>query len=156
MEERLGEKEDHPGPIVERDLPLKNGAGQMKVGTALVFSEGLRQLQERHPDQFRALWALVNGRSEEASTEQRRALRRLWYLKRDGSLNSNIKAIMLAAVRETPDGLCLVNPLDLRTPEDAAYVERFEQQREARGSQGPERLRRWLFGEDKGEDRGRS
>ena len=51
---------------------------------------------------------------------------------------------MTAAVRETPDGLCLVDPLDVRSAEDAAAVRQFDEELAARHRKGWDNLRRLL------------
>jgi hypothetical protein len=156
MEERLKEEEDKPDSRLGPVLPLKKGEGQMEAGWVRAWEEDLRRLLEKHPDHFRALLALAEGRGEEVSRPMRRDLRAWEYLLRDGSIHPHVKAIMSAGVRETPDGLCVVDSLDVRTSEDAAVVRRFDKQQEAQRRKGPERLRRWLFEGDRGEDKGRS
>ncbi len=49
---------------------------------------------------------------------------------------------MSAAVRETQDGLCLVDPIDVRTPEEAATLQRLDEQLDERGKKGMYRLLR--------------
>jgi hypothetical protein len=121
-------------------LPLKNGAGQMEAGWVRNWEKSMRSLLEQNPEHFRALYAVVEGRSEEVDKALIRDLKRWAYIRRDGSPHPDVRAVMVAAVRETPDGLSLVDPVDVRTPEQAAAVKRFDEHREARQRQGQERL----------------
>jgi hypothetical protein len=155
-EERLEEKKDKPDPRIGPTLPLKKSVGQMEVGWARRWEEDLRSLLEKHPEHFRALLALVEGRGEEVSKTLRRDLRKWEYLLRDGSPHPDVQAIMTAAIRQTPDGPAIVDPVAINTPEDAASVQRFDEHREQRRRQGAERLLGRLLREDRDESEGRS
>ena len=107
----------------------------------------MRRLLEDRPDHFRAVHALVEGRVEEVSAEHRRDLKQWHYVLKDGTVHPNIQAIMTAAVRQTPDGLAIVDPVDLGNCEDAAVVKQFDEQLERRARTAPRRLLRRLFPE---------
>ena len=90
---------------------------------------------------------MVEGRGGEVSAEHRRDLKQWHYLLKDGTVHPNIQAIMTAAVRQTPDGLAIVDPFDLGNREDAAVVKQFDEQLERRAKTAPKRLLRRLFPE---------
>jgi hypothetical protein len=155
-EERLKEAGKKDDPRIGPTLPLKRDAGQMEVGWARRWEDGLRDLLEKDPQLFRALEALVEGRPEGVSEQHFRDLRESIYLLPDGSPHPDVKAIMMAAYRQTPEGPAVVDPLDVRSPEDAATVQHFDDQREERRRRGADRLRRLLFDQDTDEGKGRS
>jgi hypothetical protein len=155
-EERLRKKEDKPDPRIGPALPLKKGGGQMEIGWVRAWEDDLRSLLEKHPDHFRALHALVEGRGEEVTKTLRHDLRKWEYLLRDGSLHPDVQAVMTAAYRETPDGPCLVDPLAVTTPENAGSVQRFDEQREERRRQGVELLLQRVLKEGRGQSEGQS
>lgn len=153
-EEHLTEKEKkQPAP----SLPLKNGAGEMDMNSARSWEEHVRDLMQRYPEHFRALIAVLDGHADELSKEHRRDLIRWSYLLRDGSPHPDIQAIMTAAYRQTPDGPCLVDPLDPKTPEDVTAMLRYDEHLEMLRQQGPERVLRDLraFKKDRDEGKGR-
>ena len=120
-------------------VPLKNG-GDMEFGWARAWEKQLRNLLERHPDHYRTLQALVEGRREEANEQHIRDLQKGPFLDLDGMPWPGVQAVMKAAHRETPDGPTLVNPLEVRTTEAADLVQEFDEQRAKRHREGAERL----------------
>jgi hypothetical protein len=140
-------------PRIGPALPLKKDAGQMEVGWARRWEDGLRDLLENDPHLFRALEALVLGRPEEVSEQQFRELKESIYVLPDGSPHPDVKSIMTAACRQTPEGPAVVDPMDVRTPGEAAAVQHFDDQREKRRRRGVDRLRRRLSDEDKSRSR---
>ena len=156
-EERLEEKEDKPDPRIGPTLPLKKGVGHMEAGWARAWEKHLRDLLEEYPEHFRALQALVEGCGGGVSKQQLRELREWGYLARDRSPLPDVQAIMMAAFRKTPDGPCLVDPIDVKTPEAAATVQRFDEQGDEGRRRGMDRLLRRLRDQDpeQGNDRSR-
>jgi hypothetical protein len=113
-------------PAMEAELPLKKGVGRMEYANARGVAGLLRDLLARDPALFGALRAIVEGRPGEAGPPQRRALTRRTFLARDGSPDPQVKAVMLAAVRDTPDGAVLVDPFAASRPEDVEALRRAE------------------------------
>jgi hypothetical protein len=155
---KLLKKKRH-GPIWP-ETRLKKDAGSMEFEWTREDEKHLRRLLEKEPEHFRALHALVEGRDEEVTKQQRRDLRGWGYLSRDLAPLPGVKAVMSAAVRQTPDGLCLVDPIDIRSDDDAKAVQRLDAQREEQYEQGLERLSRRLRkrrpnGNSEGTDRSR-
>ena len=153
---RVPEEEKEPKRLP--DLPLKKSGEPMDVWDARQWEEHLRELSEKHPKHFQALRSLVEGRGEEVKEGQLRDLRKWGYLARDRSPLSGVKAIMEAAYRETPDGPALVDPIDLRTPEDAATLQQAEEQMDEMRQRGIDRIARIMrrrFNKDQGDDKGR-
>jgi hypothetical protein len=117
------------GPVREEEcgqieVPLKNGAGWMKIGAARIAQEELRLLLLEGPEYVTALHALVEGRGDEVSHEHYNMLKRERMLTRAGGVRADIKAIMIAAYRESVAGLPVIEePLDLTKPEHAAAVQ---------------------------------
>ena len=134
----------------------------MEFGWVRNWEEDLREFLEEKPGHFRALHALVEGRSEEVTERQRRDLRRWGYLSRDLSPLPGVKAVMDAAVRQTPDGLCLVDPVNVKTPEEAEAVQRLDEQSDEQYKRNLKRLAQYFRerendgkGEGEGTDRSR-
>jgi hypothetical protein len=146
-EERLKEKEGEHDPRIGPTLPLKKGSGQLEMGWARRWEESLRDLLEKTPELFLALKALVEGRAEEVSEQQLSELKDSIYLLPGGSPHPEVKVVMTAACQQTPEGPAIVDSLDVRTPEVATSVQRFDDQREERRRRGIDRLRRALFSE---------
>jgi hypothetical protein len=155
-EERLVEEQKGRPRDDEPEMPLKNGGGRMSVIETRILEGVLRGFLEKDPEHFRALWALVDGRKAEVSKQQIRDLRRDLLLGRDLNPLPDVQAVMTAAVRDTPDGLCLVDPIDVRSAEDAAIVRHWDEELERRRQKGAGQLWRKIFRDDKGNDRGRS
>jgi hypothetical protein len=133
MEERLQEKDNKRDSRAGPDLPLKNDSGQMELGSARIWEEHVRNLLESHPEHYQALRALIEGRGEAVSEQHLRDLRKWHYLDRDRTPLPHIHAIMKAAARDTPDGPCLVDPFDLRTPESAETIQSLTGEHRRRG-----------------------
>lgn len=136
------------------ELPLKKHTGRMEIVRARFVARELTDLLERHPDHFTALRAIVDGRPEEATEAHRRDLREWLYLLPDGSPRPNVRLIMAAAVRDTPDGPVIVDPLDAARPEDAVVMKRADEELERIKRKGWAELKRRVFGD--GRDDGRS
>jgi hypothetical protein len=137
------------------ELPLKRGAGRIEMRAAEEWERELRDLLERDPEHFAALRALVEGRPEEVTREQRRLLRKWDFLGRDLAPLPNVKAVMMAAVRDTPDGTALVFPLDLASPVDAIAHKRAEDELAQGFDAGMQRLVREVSREDEDQGKGR-
>jgi hypothetical protein len=152
----LQDEEKTKGAGDRLELPLKNGAGQMDVSWARIFQESLRHLLERHPEHFHALRALSEGRNEEVSKEHLRDLKRWDFVLKDGSPNPTFKAVMSAAYRETPDGSAIVDPVEVKTPENAAALQQFDTRAEKQYAKSLKRLLRRFLEDDMGEGKGRS
>ncbi len=157
MEERLPGEEEKPGRKAWRDLretkmPLKSG-GEMELGWARSWEEDLRLLLERHPEHYRTLQALVDGRREEASDQHIRDLQKGPFLDEAGMPRPDVQAIMKAAHRDTPDGPTLVDPLAVRTPEAAELVQEHDDKYEKRKMTAARHLVRKLLDQDDGQHR---
>jgi hypothetical protein len=137
---RVSEDDKEKKPAHRAELPLKKGGGRIEMVNAHATERELRHLLERDPEHFRALRALVEGRPAEVSKEHLRDLRKWAFVMRDGSIRPAVKAIMTAAVRDTPDGPALVYPLDLSNPEDAATAARVEKEFDKAGRDMPKRI----------------
>jgi hypothetical protein len=154
-EKRLEEEEKKEGLTRYSKVTLKNGAGLMGIGEARNVEASLRDLLDRYPDHFRAFHAIVEGHGGEVSKELRGELKRWNLLQSDGSPNSVFKTVMIAGCRETPDGPAIVDPVELRTRDDVAPLQRFADQAEKQYSKRLTRLLRKLNEEDKDEGKGR-
>jgi hypothetical protein len=154
MEERLPE-EEKPGGKSWRELrdtkmPLKNGGGEMEIGSARAWEEELRILLEREPEHYQALRALVEGRREEVSEQQLHDLLKWGFLARDRTPLPGVQAVIKAAHRETADGPALADPLDVRTTEAAELVQEHDDKYEKRKMKAAEHLVRKLFDQNDG------
>jgi hypothetical protein len=157
-EERL--KEEEYDQMTQMILPLKNGAGQMRLVSARAAQEELRLLLQHEPELFAALRALVEGRVGEVRRDQHQALMEGGYLTRSGGVRGDLKAIMTAGFRETDVGPVIEEPLDLTNPEHAAIVHQRDQKFQQMLHQSRPRIRLLLAelkarskGNDKGEGR---
>jgi hypothetical protein len=128
--------------------PLKNGAGEMDLGMARFWEEKLRELLEQHPKHFHKLRALAEGQNPEIDTRTLSRLRRWGYLTQDLSPLPGVLQVLKASVRDSADGVCVVDPLELKTPEDVITARvataRLDHSQEA----GLRRLGRKLFDDD--------
>jgi hypothetical protein len=146
----LTEEEERP------KLPLKQVGGLMDVEVANLVVTQLRRLLEEHPSEFEALIALADGRKKGVSRAAIAMLHKDRYVRKDGSLLPVVAEVLRAAYRPaTPDGPCIVDAFDLSCAEDAATVEKVEQEREERARKGPGRLIRDLFRAEGDKERGR-
>jgi hypothetical protein len=137
MEGQLEEEEQGP------KLPLKNGGGLMDIELANATVTHLRRLLEETPHEFQALVMLVDGRKEQVSAASIEFLRDGYFLAEDGSPLPVIAKVLPAAYRpDAPDGPCIVDPLDLQSPQDVDLVQRVEDAREKRAREGPGQLLR--------------
>ena len=148
------------GPLEEEEqvpkLPLKNGGGLMDVEVANAAVISLRRLLDENPHEFQALVALVDGRKVQVSATSIEFLRNHYFLAEDGSPLPVIAKVLHAAYRpDTPDGPCIVDPLDLHGPQDVALVQSVEEAREKRAREGPGQLLREILRkkDDKGPSR---
>ncbi len=107
-------------------MPLKNSGISQEIWETRSDERHLRELLEERPDLFQALRSLVDGQSEGVTDHQRRELRRKLVVASDYSPLPWVKPILDAAFRQTPDGPCLVDPLDVRTPDEAARLEQVD------------------------------
>lgn len=153
-EERLQEEEKKPKRN-RPELPLKKSGERRDVGETRDWEEDVRELLEKHPVHFRALVSLVKGRKEDVTEQQIRDLRNWLYLARDRTVLPGVRDIIETAYRETLDGPCIVDPFDLKNPDDASTLQRADEQRAEIQKGGAERLRRAIFGRDKDEDKDR-
>ncbi len=153
LEERLKKKDDKSRTRAGPRLPLKNDSGSMELGWVRNWEEHVRELLERNRELYLALQALVEGHPEQVTEQQLRDLREEGYLARDLKPLPGVQAIIQAAARETPDGPCVVDPLDVRTEDTAKAVQKFDQQSEVRRERRMARIARRLLDED--EDRSR-
>ena len=129
---RLRKGKDEPRPTWR----LKNTGEASEISEARRDAEHIRRLSEADPGLFRALQDLVEGRDRDVSRQQRRALREEWLLLgRDLAPHPWVTSIMKAALRRVPDGPCVVDPLDVRTAEDAAHIQRVENEARRRSEE---------------------
>jgi hypothetical protein len=112
----------------QRILPLRNGAGPMKIAKARGVQAQLCGLLQEQPELFVALHALVEGRGDEVNREQRRMLKDWGMLTRAGGVQPEFRAVMIAGCRETPAGPVITEPFDLSDPEHAAAAQRADDQ----------------------------
>jgi hypothetical protein len=156
-EGRVQVEDKEEKPAMEAELPLKKGGDRIEASSARFWEEDLRDLLERDPEHFRALRAIVEGRPDEASPQHCRDLREWAYLSRDGSPHPKVKAVLLAAVRDTLDGPAIVDPLDVSRPEDAATLRQAEKKRAESLREGEKRIWRDIqrLGDDPDQGLGR-
>ena len=137
-------------------LPLKKDAGRIEIREAQACERELRNLLEEHPDHFRSLRAMVEGRNESVTKTHRRDLTKWLFLLPDGTPVPAIAAVMRAAVRDTPDGLALAFPIDLTKPGDAATMSRAETELDAVRQKGLAKLRRIIDRDEQDHGQGSS
>jgi len=101
---------DHPK---YPSVPLKRGAGEMDMGWVRSWETILRRLSEQQPEQFQALVAMHEGRTDVVSKDMRKELRKCGYLGRRLSVLPSVSAVLSASLRKTEDGLCVVDPVDI-------------------------------------------
>jgi hypothetical protein len=133
-------------PVPEKNpameiVPLKNGAGYMRIASARRAQEDVSFVLREDPKLFTALYALAEGRDGEVSREQRQELMEWETVATGGKLRPDIKAVMLAGYRDTPAGPVMTEPLDLSNPEHAAIVEQLDKEEEASSRRGRVRFR---------------
>jgi hypothetical protein len=155
MEGPVHEDEKKKKPAYRAELPLKRGAGRIEMRDAQGWERELRDLLEHHPEHFKALRALVEGRPEEVTKEQRRLLRKWDLLGRNLAPLPDVQAVMMAAVRDTPDGTALVFPLDLASPVDAATHEQGKDELDKGVDARMQRVTRDMFRDDEDHGKGR-
>ena len=143
-EEPVQEDEKEERPAHRAELPLKRDAGRMEMVIARGIARDLRELLERDPGHFQALQAIVEGRPEEASPQQRHELEEWSLLLPDGSPRPNVKVILAAALRNTPDGPAIIDPVTANCPEEAATLRRADEELEEISRKGYGRLWRQL------------
>jgi hypothetical protein len=137
-------QEDDLEPPRDR-MPLKKSSIVQEIYVTRGQERSLRRLLEEQPDLFEALLKLVNSKGEGVTDQQRHELRRRLVVARDHSPLPWVKPVLEAAFRLVGDGICLVDPLAARTPEDA---ERIEQVDELLKQQRRKRMARFLKGDD--------
>jgi hypothetical protein len=136
------------------ELPLKKGAGRMEIVIARAFAEDLGDLLERNPEHFAALRAIVEGRSADATDAHKRDLTKWCYLMPDGSPRDHVKLLVAAAVRDTPEGPVVVDPVDITRPEDAAVLRQAAQEMKKVAKKGWAYLERQVFETGPGDENG--
>jgi hypothetical protein len=141
---------------IDHELPLKKSGEPWTIKIAEGWAMTLRNLLERKPAHFHALVSLIEGHPEEVTNRQLRDLRSLGYLAPDRTPLPGAKAIIEAAYRQTPDGPVIVDPLDVKSAEDAKTYKRAEKQFEKLAEQAPRRILRRLMDMDKEDDKGPS
>jgi hypothetical protein len=147
------EKKDDLTPPRDR-MPLKKSGVQKEIAWTRRFEKHIRKLSEKRPDQFQVLHRLLEGDIEDVTEKQFGELRLAGYLAPDNSPLPWVKDIMTAALRRAGDGLCIVDPLDVRTPEEVATVQRVDEQLEAIHAKRLEYLHRRLTDKNEEEDKG--
>jgi hypothetical protein len=108
-------------------FPLKRSGEPREVAGIRFWEESVRELLEQHPAHFEAFRLLVEGRKEEVSEQHIRDLRSWLFLARDRSVLPGPRAIIESCYRETPDGPCIVDPFDVKSPADAAQLQAAEE-----------------------------
>lgn len=125
-------------------------------GCARFWEKQLDDLLTRDPEHFRALRAIVEGRPGEASQRQRHDLKEWSFLSADGSPRAKVKTVLLAIVRDSLDGILLVDPFDVRNAEDVEAIQRADDRLAEFERRNRERLLRGDFDQEKDEGKGRS
>lgn len=108
-------------------LPLRKG-GEADVRRALGFLDRLDLLLSHHPQEFYALLAIAEGRTEEASQEHIASLQRMGYLTHEGVLLPERRAVLLSAFEVAGDGPVIAMPFDLRAESAEEIIGRVQQQ----------------------------
>ena len=145
----VSKTKDEPPPPRDR-MSLKKRGETMEIRWAQFWAEHVRNLLEKHPAHFQALHRLVEGGKEGVSERQFSELREWGYLTSDRSPLPGVKALIDSAFRQTPDGSCIVDPLDVKTADDLTTIKRVE----ARLAEiGIERFRRLLSDDQKEEEK---
>jgi len=134
----LTEKEERPR------LKLKKVGRSVDVRRVAAEIKMLRRFMEACPQEFQALVSLTEGRKEGIGRTTMTILRKCGYVRRDGSPVPYFADLLKAAYRPaTPDGPCLVDPLDLRSSQDVALVENAERQTAEDAKRLIDRLRKF-------------
>lgn len=149
----VARKKDDLTPPRDRML-LKKSGEKVEVRWAQMWEARVRKLLEKHPWHFQTLHRLVEGDKENVSKRQLKELREWGYLAPDYSPLPGVQAVMHAAFRLTPDGPCIVDPLDVKTSEDMAIMQRVDDQLGAIRAKGLEHLYRRLADKNEEEDKG--
>lgn len=108
-------------------LPLKNG-GHVEASLGQALLRMLEGLLERHPDDFHALLAIIEGRTEEAPSARVEALKEAMLLRPDGSVIPGLRDVLLSAYQQTQEGPVLVNPFQLESNDQARALEQAEEE----------------------------
>lgn len=108
-------------------LTLKDGY-EVDARSALVLLESLRAKLEVHPDQFRSLLALAEGRHEDTDPAHLKHLQDQGYLESAGSIRPEVRSILLSAYTASPEGVVLVNPFRLQNEGEKQVAERADEQ----------------------------
>jgi hypothetical protein len=108
-----------------RSVTLRNGAGEMPLIKAAEAQTDLCDLLRDDPALFPALRALADGRREEVSREQVKALREWGVLTVSGRVRSDLQIVLKAAYEEKDGQPSIAGLAEMVMPEDAAVVRRF-------------------------------
>jgi len=110
-------------------LRLKNGS-EVDAQIAYVRWRMLGAEQTTRPHLVEALLAFARGNPDSISTEvaaETKERHSFWFT-RDGALEPIVRDVLLSAYRETPDGVVIVNPFDLRTQQEADTLSEIQRQ----------------------------
>lgn len=141
-EESLPESDgDRIGRMI---LPLKNGAGRLRVNLVRFVQSELLLILREEPELLPVLYALAEGRGDGGNPEQRERIRKWGLLTRSGEPRPEIRAVMLAGYRQTPAGPVITEPLDLSDPKHAAAIDRYTDSRQAMIEQYDRKIGVWL------------
>jgi hypothetical protein len=99
----------------------------MHGGWAKQWQERLTDLLEQHPQVFQTLRALVEGRKSDADSKHVKSLKKWAFLRHDETVLPDVEAVLPAVYRETLDGPCIVDPFELKTPEDTIAAAKLNQ-----------------------------
>ena len=114
-----------PGPAFEttgaKGVSLRGG-GEVDVRMVGVLLAQLEQMQDDTPDLFAAVVGLARGELVPSGAVER--LRQMgFWLTADGRIQDDVRAVVLSAVLETPEGAVLHDPLAPTEANRAAWRE---------------------------------
>lgn len=135
-------------------LPLKGSGDLMDVLHSTTWAERLRGLLESKPEYFQSLLKLLNKETENIDRNHIKRLRKWGYLDRELRPLPGIPEVLSASLRTVGDGLCIVDPIDAKSPDDLAAIEQLDQQFRRQEGRGLKILARRLL-DEKGDNKGR-
>jgi hypothetical protein len=107
----------HHAELMRQKVMLKTTGAELLLHDATALLDCLREMQERKPDQFAALVAIVKPRGATCPPSSKVSPKALAVLKKhgligpDGSPEQRIAAILDAAYVETTEGVVLRDPI---------------------------------------------
>jgi hypothetical protein len=107
-------------------ITLKNGA-VVDARQAVTIVEHLQLALASHPEEFKSLLAIAEGRTKDADPRHFEELKACAFLQNDHSIRPMVRDVLLNCYQITPEGPVVV-PLRLKDPSDLPAAEEAQRQ----------------------------